>query len=160
MSTAKRPGGLYYTAQGKAVDAEGVEIKDAPRPTPDTPPDKQPGAAGAATPEERMGRAIADALSGKTPAKPARASSEAPGVEETASQRAGEAATTATTATADTPAAGESGELPKIADLPARLATLTMVEDVKAMKKTDKRAGAKKLYAARIKEIEAVEGAE
>lgn len=45
--------------------------------------------------------------------------------------------------------------LPVLADLSAHLATLTTVEDVKALHKTDKRKGAKPMYAARLAEIKA-----
>lgn len=72
MATAKEPGGFYYTAAGVAVDAEGKEIKGAPKPEPDTPPEKQPGAIGSVnTPEERMANAIASALKPAAVARPA-----------------------------------------------------------------------------------------
>lgn len=37
MAEAKREGGLYYV-NGKAVDANGEEVKDAPKQPKDTPP--------------------------------------------------------------------------------------------------------------------------
>ncbi len=72
MGIAKQQGGLYYVGD-VAVDANGVEIKDAPLREKDTPPEKQPGAIGSAvTPEDRMATAIANALHPVTAAKPKR----------------------------------------------------------------------------------------
>jgi hypothetical protein len=50
MAKAKREGGLYYTAQGVGVDAEGRKVEDAPKAEPDTDPSKQPGGVGAGAP--------------------------------------------------------------------------------------------------------------
>lgn len=53
---------VAYRADGEAIDSEGVVIEGAPKATKDTPPDQQPGALGAPTPEERMAIAIATAI--------------------------------------------------------------------------------------------------
>lgn len=42
MATAKRPGGLYYTADGTAVDSFGRKIEGAPKRPADTKPEDQP----------------------------------------------------------------------------------------------------------------------
>lgn len=126
MATAKKPGGLYYVGD-TAVDADGKAIEGAPKKPKDTDPSKQPGALGAATPEERMGLAIANALSGKT-----------------APQRDDDAD--------DDEEDGE--ETFTLAELPEHLATITSVDEVKALRKADKRKGAKPLYEARLAELE------
>ncbi|HEV8448576.1 MAG TPA: hypothetical protein VGQ44_17220 [Gemmatimonadaceae bacterium] len=66
MAEALRPGGLYYIGD-TAVDANGVEIKDAPKKDKDTDPSEQPGAVGGPSvdPMERL----ADILQGRTAAK-------------------------------------------------------------------------------------------
>lgn len=73
MATAKQEGGLYYVPLGdgeyKAVDAHGHEVEDAPERGPDTPSNQQPGALGAPTPEERMGKAIVDAMRSPPPSR-------------------------------------------------------------------------------------------
>lgn len=132
MATAKREGGLYYTEKGVAVDAEGREIKGAPKPSPDTPPEKQPGAI-ATTPEERMGLAIANALRGTT--------------------TAGSRERTARTESSEPSAEDEGEDLPKLADLPGHLAGLKTAEEVEALQKTDTRKGAVELYEARLAEL-------
>lgn len=125
MAQAKKEGGLYYIGD-KAVDADGQEVKGAPKKPKNTDPSKQPGALGAPTPEEKMGIAIAQALKGGTKAKASSGDEEEEQDEDT---------------------------LPVLADLPAHLATLTTVEEVKALKKTDKRVGAQDAYAARLDEL-------
>lgn len=67
MGEALREGGLYYIGD-KAVDAFGVEVKDAPKRPKDTPP---PPAGAALTQEERLAVAIATALKGGGPRKAA-----------------------------------------------------------------------------------------
>lgn len=51
----------------------------------------------------------------------------------------------------------EEEGLPPLSGMADHLAGITTVDDVKALRKTDKRKGAKPLYEARIKEIEAGE---
>lgn len=70
MATAKQDGGLYYDAVKKQmVDAEGKEVKGAEKPEKDTLPEAQPGAAGNATPEQRLASAIAEAINPKSAKK-------------------------------------------------------------------------------------------
>lgn len=77
MATAKAEGGLYFDSVRKViVDANGAEVKGAAKPGPDTPPDQQPGALGALTPEQNLAKAITDALGGKATAKAAPAAAE------------------------------------------------------------------------------------
>jgi hypothetical protein len=42
LDEAPRPGGLYYTADGTAVDAHGNVLENAPERQADTPPHEQP----------------------------------------------------------------------------------------------------------------------
>lgn len=143
MATAKRPGGLYYTAQGIAVDANGEAVKGAPKKTPDTDPSKQPGAPGALTSEERIGVAIAQAIT-----NPA-------GV--IAKQQAAEAAAAkgaAMESTENTGDEGDESELPTVADLPDHLAGLKTADEVRALQKSDERTTAQKHYEARLAELE------
>jgi hypothetical protein len=131
MAKAKQEGGLYYTADGTPVDADGNVLKDAPKRGKDTDPSKQPGALGAPTPEERMGRAIADAITGKKPASAAAVAEEEDATDD-----------------------DEVDGLPTLADLPDHLAGIESVDEVKALRKTDKRKGAKPIYEARLAELE------
>lgn len=70
MAEALRAGGLYYV-EGRAVDSEGNEVKDAPKMEKDTLPSEQPGAEGMVTPEQRLAAAIADAIKPKASVKAA-----------------------------------------------------------------------------------------
>lgn len=75
MGKAKREGGLYYTPQGVAVDAEGRKVEDAPKLESDTDPSKQPGASGAGSPAAMTMRLDDDsirALGGKPAKEPAK----------------------------------------------------------------------------------------
>jgi hypothetical protein len=84
MGKAKREGGLYYTPQGVAVDAEGRKVEDAPKLEPDTDPSKQPGALGASSPAAMVMRLDEDsirALGGK-PAKESKADAKARSADE------------------------------------------------------------------------------
>jgi hypothetical protein len=131
MGKAQRDGGLYYTDKGVAVDAEGKKIEDAPKQKPDTDPSKQPGAAGGAAPGTMTMRLDDDslrALGGKVPAKP-KAEAETKSDDE------------------------EDDVLPTIKDLPAAVAKLKSVEEVKAMAKRDDRVSAEPIYDARIAEL-------
>lgn len=131
MAEAKRPGGLYYVGD-KAVDANGVEITNAPKRQADTDPSQQPGAFGASTPEERIGLAIARAM-----ADP-KAALAAHGVQTPAS----------------TSKASESDELPTVADLDDHLAGLASAAEVKALQKRDNRVTAEPKYAKRLAELQ------
>lgn len=171
MATAKMHNGVAIVAyvNGKAVDSEGKEIEGAPKAPKDTDPSEQPGALGAPTAEERMGRAIAQAivdpkgtLATKKPAtaksdKADASDDERQQPDKTASQRAGEAAVneSANGESASTAAAKSAGseELPKMADLRDRLAGLTTAEDVRAMQKRDDRKKAAPMYKARLAEL-------
>lgn len=51
-----------YNADDEAIDSEGRVIKGAPKRSKDTPPNQQPGALGAQTPEERIAVAVARAV--------------------------------------------------------------------------------------------------
>lgn len=160
MAESKREGGLYYLPDGTAVDSEGRAIKGAPKRQPDTDPAKQLGAVNAPSEAEQIGRAIADALSGKTAARDAAAASTpAPAPKST------EPALNAPAALppADTGTKGESEQqleddskpgLPKIADLAAHLETVTSADEVRAMQATDARKTAQPLYDARLAELE------
>jgi len=128
MATAKMHDGRAIVAYvgDKAVDSNGDEIEGAPKPPKDTDPSEQPGALGAPTPEERMGRAIAMAIIDPKGVK-----------------------------NASTPAPDEDVALPTIKDLPDAVGKLKTVAEVKAMAKRDDRATAGPIYDARIAEIEA-----
>lgn len=66
------------------------------------------------------------------------------------------AAQASTEGESDTETDSEEEEgLPPLSGMADHLAGITSVDDVKALRKTDKRKGAKPLYAARIAEIEA-----
>jgi hypothetical protein len=132
MATAQREGGLYYTDKGQPVDAEGKPVKDAPKIGPDTDPSKQPGALGAqaADPLHRL----AAILEGKS----------APAVK--GSGASGKAA-----------AEDEADELPTVDELDSHLASMTTVEEVRALKRRDKRVTAAPKYEARIAELKAQE---
>lgn len=142
MAEAKVHDGVAIVAyvNGKAVDSEGRPIPGAPREPKSTPPEQQPGAvAGAISPEERMGVAIANALlvaSGKKPV-----------------------ASTAATSTAvdreDEDDEDEEEELPTLADLGGHLAKMKTVEEVEALQARDERKGAVSLYEARLEELKA-----
>lgn len=137
MAKALREGGLYYTEKGKAVDAEGNEVKDAPKQPKNTDPSKQPGALGAATPEERMGVAIAQAI-----LNPKAAVANA-GVGQTSQE-----------GNVDENESGqEQVELPTLADLPDHLQSLNSVEEVEKLQNSDDRKGAVSLYEARLAEL-------
>jgi len=127
MATAKMHDGRAIVAyvDDKAIDSNGEEIPGAPKPPKDTDPSEQPGALGAPTPEERMGRAIAMAIIDPKGVKNAGA----PASDDTA--------------------------LPTIKDLPDAVGKLKTVAEVKAMAKRDDRATAEHIYDARIAEIEA-----
>lgn len=135
MATAKRPGGLYYTATGAAVDANGDAIKGAPKQAKDTDPSQQPGAVGAQTAEERLATAVARAVldpKGTLATKPAAAPAD----------------------NDDETDDDEADGLPTLADLPDHLAGIDSPDDVKALRKSDKRKGAKPIYEARLAELE------
>lgn len=70
MAVSKESGGLYFDPARKVmVDSEGKEVKGADKPEKDTPPDQQPGAMGALTPEQNLAKAIADAMKAPAPKK-------------------------------------------------------------------------------------------
>lgn len=122
MATAKVIDGRAIVAYvgDVAVDSDGKPIEGAPKRPKDTDPSKQPGALGAPTPEERMGQAIATAL------------------------------TTAAKADNDD---DDDDTLPAVDDLADHLSTLD-IDEVKALRKRDKRKTAKRHYDARIAELE------
>jgi hypothetical protein len=85
MGKAKREGGLYYTPQGVAVDAEGRKVEDAPKLPADTDPSKQPGALGAGSPAAMVMRLDEDsirALGGKPAKEPKESKSASRGADE------------------------------------------------------------------------------
>lgn len=133
MAKAKREGGLYYTAQGVAVDAEGKKVEDAPKLAPDTDPSKQPGAQSGGVAPGTMTMRLDDdslrALGGKVPPK----------AEGTDGGKTSEA---------------EDDALPTIKDLKDHVAGLKTVEEVQALAKRDDRKSAEPIYDARIAEIE------
>lgn len=152
MATAKMHNGVAIVAyvNGKAVDSEGREIEGAPKPPKDTDPSEQPGVMGALSQEERLAVAVAKAVNDpkgtlakkrgakdETDARPILTDEDKP-----ASQRAGEVVTSI-----------EDEGLPSIADLSARLATLTNADAVRAMQKRDPRKKARPLYKARLAEL-------
>lgn len=134
MATAQREGGFYRTDKGVAVDAEGKKIDGAPKPTPDTDPSKQPGGTGAPATGPVTTMRLDDeslrALGGKVPPAP-----KAQG-------------------TAKTDEDDEDKALPTIKDLPAAVAKLKSVDEVKALAKRDDRVSAEPIYDARIAELE------
>lgn len=136
MATAKMHDGRAIVAyvDDKAIDSNGEEIPGAPKPKKDTDPSEQPGALGAPTPEERMGRAIATAI---VDPKGTLGKKNASKGEGTSGQTSGDDA------------------LPTIKDLPDAVGKLKTVADVKAMAKRDDRATAGPIYDARIAELEA-----
>lgn len=134
MSEAKLYNGVALVAyvNGVGVDSEGNPVKGAPKQPEDTDPSLQPHAQGSLNSEERsaaiLANALASALAGRLPA-PVVAGGE------------------------DEEDVDEPGAL-TLDELPAHLATLTTVEEVKEFRKGDKRKGAKALYEARIAELE------
>lgn len=133
MAKALREGGLYYVG-GVAVDAGGVAVEDAPKLGKDTDPKEQPGALGAPTPEEKMGRAIAQAIvdpKGTLERKNAAVKAEGPGK-----------------------STEPDDALPPIKDLADHVSGLKTVEEVQALAKRDDRKSAEKIYDARIAELE------
>ena len=54
MAESQRAGGLYYTAQGAAVDSEGREIKDAPKRPENTSPEEMARVAQSSDPVQRL----------------------------------------------------------------------------------------------------------
>lgn len=139
MATAKLHDGqaiVAYNAKGEAIDSDGAVIKGAPRPPKDTPPDQQPGALGAATPEERIAVAVARAM--KDPDK--------------VLANAG-AANPASDEDEGTDSDEEEG-LPPLAEMQDHLAGIKTVEEVESLRKQDKRKGAKPLYKARLAELD------
>ena len=129
---ALRPGGLYYRTDGTPVDSENNVLEDAPKRAPDTPPHLQPGALGGPTPEQRIGLAIAQAITdpkGVIDAHTPKAPAGTEPVEET--------------------------ELPNVSDLQEHLASITSIDEVKALQAQDDRKTAQPLYDARIAELEA-----
>lgn len=152
MAIAKRPGGLYYTAQGKPVDANGVLIADAPEQPQDTDPSKQPGSllALARTPEERVGLAIARAMA--DPKGVLKAEEEA--IKAAQKQAADRLAPAQPVAGASAPSVVLDPGTMTVAELATYLASLTTAEQVAATQKADKRKGVVgALYAARLEEI-------
>ena len=129
------------------VDSEGREVKGAPKRQPDTKPEDQPTNV-LLSPEEKMANAFALALAGQNKSPDLKAAKEQ----------------AKATALSDTPDAEEVAEetdsdeeegLPSLADMPAHLHSVTDVDEVRSMRRQDKRKGAKPLYAARIAELEA-----
>lgn len=154
MATAKREGGLYYkpigtTGKYVAVDAEGETIKDAPKRPADTDPSRQPAAGGMLSPEERVAVAVAKAM--KDPdAILARSGATAAG--SGASDTGGTSATDSTDEPDETDSDEEEG-LPTLAEMPAYLASIDDVDELRSMRRQDKRKGAKDLYAARLDQL-------
>jgi hypothetical protein len=146
MAEAKRPGGLYYTAEGKAVDSEGREIKDAPKRPKDTSPEEMARVAQSTDPVQRLAETLDRTFGGgahaasmaamRGPATPAASSAVAADDDE-----------------GGTDSEEEEG-LPPLAEMEAHLNTISDVDELKSMRRSDKRKGAKPLYAARIKELE------
>lgn len=125
MATATRPGGLYYV-RGVAVDANGEQIKGAPKQAPDTPRENQSSAIPTGNPMEQLAQAITTAIKGK-PAKSAKSEEDETDVVD---------------------------ELPTLDEMEDHLAGLDL-DAVKALRKKDDRKGAVALYEARIAELEA-----
>lgn len=140
MADAKMHNGRAIVAyvDGKAVDSEGKVIEGAPKPPKDTPREKQPGST-MATPEERMGHAIAQAI----------INPQAVVARQVAAERdAGRADTTGETST------DEEEGLPTVADLPDHLAGITSAAEVRRLQANDERTTAQKHYDARLAELE------
>lgn len=62
MAESKRAGGLYYREDGTAVDAEGKEIKNAPKRAPDTVRTEPIGAPGGGMNATELAVAVAGAV--------------------------------------------------------------------------------------------------
>lgn len=127
MGEALREGGLYYV-RGVAVDAEGKKVEGAPKKPKDTPANQQPGAGGVLTPEERQAILLSKAIKGEL-------------VEPST----------------DDEESTDDGELPTVADLENHLAGIDDLDELKAMKRRDRRATAKPIYEKRIEELKAQE---
>lgn len=142
MAEAKLHKGRAIVAykNGQAIDSDGRVIEGAPKQPKDTDASQQIGRAHAATPEERMALAFAQAL-----ANPQALLAKA-------------AAAEAATSTADDDDDGvdsdEEEGLPSLPDMQAHLADITDADELKALQKQDKRKGAKPLYKARLAELE------
>lgn len=130
MATAKIPGGLYYV-NDVGVDAMGVPRENAPEKPKDTPNRLQPGVGLIGlTPEERLAFIVAKAVHEKPPK---------PTTPEPPAEEVGE---------------GEEEEegMPRLADLADAISDKDLAE-VRAMKRKDPRAGAERIYQARIDEL-------
>lgn len=129
MAKAKQEGGLYYTADGDPVDANGEPVEGAPKRAKNTDPSKQPGAPGAANSQaDVMGQAIAKGL-----------------VEAQRAMREDDKGSSSRRDDADV-------ELPTIAELPDAIAKLSEIE-VRGMMKRDERVTAEPIYQKRLDEI-------
>jgi hypothetical protein len=141
MAQAKQEGGLYYkpigtTGKYVAVDANDQVVEGAPKRPANTDPSQQPAAGGLLSSEERVAVAVAKAM--KDP--------------DAVLSRAA-AQSTPADATAGSDQAVDADELPTLADMPAYLDSITDVDEVRALQRTDDRKGAQDLYAARIDEL-------
>jgi hypothetical protein len=147
MAEAKMHEGKAIVAyrDGKAIDSEGNVIKGAPKQPKDTPASEQLGRVGALTSEERMAAAVAHAVLNPTAA--------------IAKAQAAEAASAAADASDDDEGEDteESEDLPALAEMPEYLATMTDVDELRALKRQDKRKGGKALIQARIDALKAGE---
>jgi hypothetical protein len=147
MGKAKMHEGQAIVAyrDGKAIDADGNVIKGAPKPTKDTDPSQQLGRANADSPEKALALEIARAA--LNPAA------------YVAAAQAAEAANAAAVATDDDEGEDteESEDLPALAEMPEYLATMSDVDELRALKRQDKRKGGKALIQARIDALKAGE---
>jgi hypothetical protein len=145
MAEAQKHDGKAIVAyrNGQAIDSDGNVIKGAPKPPKDTDPSQQIGRANALSPEERMAAAVASAV-----LNPQAALARAQFVE---------ASTAAATDDDEGEDTEESDELPALADMPAHLASITDVDELKALKKQDKRKGGKALIQSRIDVLKGAE---
>jgi hypothetical protein len=145
MAEAQKHDGKAIVAyrNGQAIDSEGNVIKGAPKPPKDTDSSQQIGRANALSPEERMAAAVASAV-----LNPQAALARAQFVE---------ASTAAATDDDEGEDTEESDDLPGLAEMSDYLATMTDVDELKALKRQDKRKGGKALIQARIDALKAGE---
>lgn len=139
MAEAKRAGGLYYV-NGVAVNSEGEEIKGAPKQPKDTAPEEIARLAQSRDPVQRLAETLDRTFGGGAHAAAMASISGKPKKAEESD--------------AEEHDSEEEEGLPPLGEMENHLAGITDVDELKSMRRSDKRKGAKPLYAARLKALE------
>ena len=136
MAEAKRAGGLYYV-NSVAVDANGEPVKGAPKQPADTPPEEIARVAATKDPVQRLADTLDRTFGGGAHA---------------ASMAAMRGPAVVSSSEEETDSEEQEG-LPTLADLPDRLASMDDADEIKKMRRSDKRVGAKEHYKQRLAEL-------